>query len=241
MTLERIAGICFCIVITSAVATGQQRSETADQGPQGPGRSVIERTYAAGDLAPWRRVQTRSESGGREVVVETSEVPDVEGRLAPIQETVMETIRTAPNTTQTRHDVFGFAPDRRRRLLETTESLRETQANGDTSAVHNTSAPDLNGRLGLTSRQIEQTRSAAPDVRQTDTTLLVPRFDETLRETERTDTPNAGSTPGWSGTTARTWFATSTGDGNQSKHDAAKLRRLEVRNAWRKRRFSVGT
>ena len=70
MTLERIAGICFCIVITSAVANGQQRSETADQGPQGPGRSVIERTYAAGNLAPWRRVQTRSESGGREVVVD---------------------------------------------------------------------------------------------------------------------------------------------------------------------------
>ena len=52
MTLERIAGICFCIVITSAVANGQQRSETADQGPQGPGRSVIERTYAAATSPP---------------------------------------------------------------------------------------------------------------------------------------------------------------------------------------------
>ena len=196
MTLERIAGICFCIVITSAVANGQQRSETADQGPQGPGRSVIERTYAAGNLAPRRRVQTRSESGGREVVVDTSEVPDAEGRLAPIQETVTETIRTAPNTTQTRHDVFGFVPDRRRSLLETTESLRETQANGDTSAVHNTWAPDLNGRLGLTSRQIEQTRSATPDVRQTDTTLLVPRFDETLGETERTEYTERRLNPG---------------------------------------------
>jgi hypothetical protein len=196
MTLERIAGICFCIVITSAVATGQQRNETAGQGPQGPARSVFERTYAAGDVAPWRRVQTRSESGGREVVVETSEVPDFEGRLAPIQETVMETIRTAPNTTQTRHDVFGFAPDRRRRLLETTESLRETQANGDTSAIHNTWAPNLNGRLSLMSRQIEQTRSAAPDVRQTETTLLVPRFNETLRETERTEYTERRINPG---------------------------------------------
>jgi hypothetical protein len=186
MTSERIAGICFCTVITSAVATGQQRSETAEQGPQGPARSVIERTYSAGDLIPWRRVQTRSESGGREVVVETFDVPDVEGKLAPIQETVMETTRTAPNTAQTRQDVFGFAADRRRMLLETTESLQETQANGDTSAVHNTWAPDLDGRLGLMSRQIEQTRSTAPDVRQTDTTLLVPRFNETLQETERT-------------------------------------------------------
>src|SRR5688572_16464582 len=141
MTHERIAGIGFCIVITAAVATGQQRSETIDQGPQGPARSVLERTSAAGDLAPWRRVQTRSESGGREVVVETSEMPDVEGSLTPIEEIVTETIGTVPNSVRTRRDVFGFAGDRRRRLLETTESLRETLANGDTSLVHNTWAP----------------------------------------------------------------------------------------------------
>jgi hypothetical protein len=146
---------------------------------------VIERTYAAGDAAPWRLVQTRSESGGREVVVETSELPGIEGRLTPIQEIVVETIRTAPNTAQTRGDVFGFAADHRRRLLETTESLREGLANGDTSAVHNTWTPDLNGRLGLTSRRIEQTRTAASDVYQTDTTLLAPSLNGTLRETER--------------------------------------------------------
>jgi hypothetical protein len=196
MTLERIAGICFCIVITSAVATGQQRSGTADQGPQGPARIVIERTYAAGDLAPSRSVQTRSESGSREVVVETSEAPDVEGRLAPIQEVVMETIRTAPNTAQTRRDVFGFAADRRRRLFETTESLRETQANGDSSAVHNTRAQDLNGGLRLMSRQMEQTRSTAPDVRQTDTALLAPDLNEALRETERIEYTERRINPG---------------------------------------------
>jgi hypothetical protein len=141
-------------------------------------------------------VQTRSESGGREVVVETSEVPDVEGRLAPIQEIVVETIRTAPNTAQTRRDVFGIAADRRRRLFETTESLRETQANGDTSAVHNTRAQDLNGRLGLMSRQMERTRSTAPDVRQTDTTLLAPDLNEALRETERIEYTERRINPG---------------------------------------------
>ena len=156
----------------------------------------------------------------------------IEGRLTPIQEIVMETIRTAPNTAQTRRDVFRFPADGRRRLLETTESLQETLANGDTSAIHNTWAPDLNGRLRLTSRQIEQTRSAAPDVRQTDTTLLVPYLNETLRETERTEYTERRINPGRSGTTARTWFATSTGDGNQSKHDAAKFGRSELRSAY---------
>jgi hypothetical protein len=196
MTIERIACICFCIVITPAVAAGQQRSETTDQGPQRPARTVIERTYPAGDAAPWRRVQTRSESGSREVIVETIEQPDIETRLAPIQEIVVETIRTAPNTTQTRRDVFGFAADHRRRLLETTSSQGETLANGDTSAVHNTWAPDLNGDLDLRFRQMEQTRTAAADVRRTDTTLLVPGLNETLRETERTEYTERRIDPG---------------------------------------------
>ena len=44
MTLERIAGICFCFVLASAVAAAQQKSET---GAQAPARSVLERTDTA--------------------------------------------------------------------------------------------------------------------------------------------------------------------------------------------------
>ena len=187
MDLERIAGICCGIIVTSAVATGQQRSETNDQGPRGPARSVIEGTYGSGNRASWRRVQTRSESNGREVVIDTFEVPDIEGRLAPVEEIVVETIRTAPNTAQTRRDVLGFAADRRRRLLETSDSFQETAPNGDASVVRTTWVPDLDGRLGLTSRRIERTRWTTPDVRHTDTTLLMPNLNETIGETERTE------------------------------------------------------
>ena len=182
MTLERIAGIGFCFVLASAVAAAQQKSET---GVQAPTRSVLERTHTASNISPGRRVQIRSESGGREVVVETSEAPDFEGRLAPIQETVVETVRT-PNSSQRRREVFGYA-DGRRRLLETTETVTETLANGDTSIVHNTWAQDVNGRPGLTSRQIERTRSTASEVHRTETTLLVADAGGTLRESERTE------------------------------------------------------
>ena len=76
MTVERVAGFCFCIVITSVAATGQTGSESTAQEQKGPTTSVVERTYATGDLAPWRRVQTRTTSGSRQVVVETFEYPD---------------------------------------------------------------------------------------------------------------------------------------------------------------------
>lgn len=196
MTIERMTGICFCIVLTSEVATGQPRSETTAQGQKAPARTVVERTHAAGDFLPWRWVQTRSESGSREVVLETLEEPDLEGRLAPTQQIVEETNRATPNTAHRRRDLLRVARDNRRTLLETIESLRETLANGDTRAIHDTSAPDLDARLSLTSRQIERTRLAAPDVRETHTTLLVPDLNKTLRAIERFDYTERVINPG---------------------------------------------
>ena len=187
MTLPRIAGICsFCILLTSAIATGQSKSNTTSRGQQGPASAVSQPDYEAGDIMPLRRTLTRSTSGGREVVVETVESLDIEGRLAPMREIVTET-RTERNTQHVKQDVFRFNPDRRRHLSETTESRQDRQPNGDTATVHNTWAPDLNGHLHQTSRRTEQTTSSAPDVRQTSTTLLVPQINETLGETERSE------------------------------------------------------
>src|SRR4051812_8062116 len=182
MATERIAGICFCVVFTSAVATAQQPTNAAGQAPAA---SITEHTYAAGDGGPWRRVQTRNESGGREVIVETWELPDVEGRLSPVRETVTGTMRTSAGTALSTRDVFGFNLDRKRQLVETTDSRQEILAGGDSSIVHDTWVPDLNGRLALTSREIERTRAAAPDVRQTETTFLVPSLNERLAEIDR--------------------------------------------------------
>lgn len=184
MTLERTAGICFCIIITSAIATGQQQSGTPGQRQQRPGTRVIEPIYVAGDVAPLRRVHTRHESDGREIVVETVEGLDIEGRLAALEEVVTETTE-GPVTTQTRQEVFRVTADGRRRLSETTESRQETRPDGDTT-VHSTWAPDLNGGLRLTSRLTAETHSSAAEVRRT-TTLLSPGVNEALRETERTE------------------------------------------------------
>ena len=186
MTLQRIAGFCFSILITSTIATGQSKGDTTSQ-KQLPAGGVMQPAHEAGAVMPLRRTQTRSTSGGREVLVETVESLDIEGRLAPSEEIVTETTRTERNTTHAREDVFRFTADRRRQLLETTESRQDTQPNGHTGTVHNTWAPDLNGHLRQTSRRTEETTSSAPDVRQTTTTLLVPHFNEGLRETERSE------------------------------------------------------
>ena len=70
-------------------------------------------------------------------------------------------------------------------LLETIESEQEILADGSTRTVESTWAPDSSGRPGLTSRQIQHTRSPAPDVKQTDTVVFRPGTDGALQEHER--------------------------------------------------------
>jgi hypothetical protein len=223
LSLARTA-IFFGIVVTPTVAAGQQGTQTPAPAPQALDQTVVERTYAASGLAAWRRVETRSESEGREVVVETLEAPDAEGRWAPVQEIVTEAIRTGPGTVQTRRDVFAFDANGRSRLLEITESLWETFEGGDTSTVHDTWAPDLDGRLALKSRLIERTLSPDPDVRQADTTRLVRDVNGRLREVARTE-----YTARETGTGVVLHESTSLGRDVNGRWQSIETRRVEVR------------
>jgi hypothetical protein len=195
MTVERIAGVAFWIVMASAAPTGQQRDDRAVPRPKAQAERVVVRTDPLSGRSPSRTVETRSDSGGREVVTETIENPDPDGKLRPTQETTAETIRTGPNAVQTTRDVFGFAGGQRM-LLETTRSERQTLPDGTTWIVDNTLAQDANGRLALTSRQTQQTRSISSDVKQTDIVVFRTGINEPLRESERIQQTERRVNPG---------------------------------------------
>jgi hypothetical protein len=187
MKRERIAGVCCWIVVLCAGAAAQQTGQSSGQPAQAPAASVVEHVPSAG-FPPWRHVQTRSESGGREVVVEITETAGIDGRLEPAVEVVSETRRQA-GTAQTRRDVFAFGSgaDRQRRLLETTQSEKEIASDESTTAVQTTWSSDVNGHLALAARRTEERRSLAPDIHETRTTLLLPGTDHALQESERTE------------------------------------------------------
>jgi hypothetical protein len=184
MFRERIVSVCFAIAMTPVVAAAQQNG--APNAATLPAESVSELTYPMNDIMSVRRAQTRTESAGRATVVETVEVPGIDGRPAPLQESVSETTRSRPTTTQTRRDVFVFDAQRQRRPWETTQWDQETQANRDARNVQNTWAPDVNGHLVLTSGRVEE-RTSASGVTQTNATLLVPALNESAREIDRTE------------------------------------------------------
>jgi hypothetical protein len=183
MSIKHLARVGFWIVIASVVAVGQQRDNSAGPGSKAPAEGAVTRTNQDGSGTPSRRVETRRESGGREVRTETVETPDSEGRLKPAGETVTETSRRTPNVTRTKRDVFDIAPGQRT-LLETVESEQEVRPDGSSRTVESTWTPDSGGRLGLTSRQVEETKSSA-DTKQTDTAIFQPGVGAALQESER--------------------------------------------------------
>jgi hypothetical protein len=182
MTPQRIAGFCFWIVLTSAAAGAQKRGDTTST----PESSTIitEQTYPAAGFIPLRRVERRTESGGRKVIIEAAEAPGIEGKWEPLEEVVTETTRTGNASTRTQRDVFQFALHQRR-LAETTQSEQETQANASARTVQRTGVADLDGRLTLSSGYVEETTLTSPGLQQTNATLLLLSIEGSLREAER--------------------------------------------------------
>jgi hypothetical protein len=163
-------------------ASAQQGASSGQQ--PAPGTIVIDRTYPQNNLTPWRHIQTRTSSTGRELIVEKRQAPGHDGKLRTVEETTIEVIRGGTRTIQTA-GLYGFDGEGRRQLIETTESTEVVRADGGSETVRDTFVSDLNGRLSLTSRLIEHARSS-PDVRQSDTTLLEPGSDRVLVEVART-------------------------------------------------------
>jgi hypothetical protein len=157
----------------------------ANSEPQpGPVTAVIDGRYPANNRTPWRRIETRTSSAGRELLVERLQAPGNDGKLRNVEEMTVEVIRGGTRTTETA-GLYAFDGEGRRHLIETAESTEVVRTDGSRETVRDTFASDLNGHLTLTSRLIGQVRSGA-NSRQSDTTLLMPGSDRALVEVERT-------------------------------------------------------
>src|SRR5262245_12826292 len=134
MVSRSFQSIVILLVLLSVAAPPTGAFQTPKGPPATVSSSEIERSYAGGNGIPSRRVQTRTESNGREVITETTERPDADGRMRMALETTTETTRTGADSTQTKHDVF--VPDDRggRKLLETSQT--DVQTLGADSSSH---------------------------------------------------------------------------------------------------------
>jgi len=183
MIAERIAMVGFSLVIASVAAAGQQRDEISGA-PTTPHQTVVVRTHPFGGMVPSRRLEIRTADAHHEVFTEIIETPDLDGRFRPSMETTTETVRSGADNAQITREVFGFGAAGERLLVEMSRSEQETLPDGATTIVQDTWAPDLNGRLSLTSRQVHHIQSIPDGIRATASGVLVPDINEGLRQSE---------------------------------------------------------
>ena len=74
------------IASASAAQAGQQTTSR-------PASQVIEQTDGSPGRLPWRLLRTTNQAADRETTTETEQLPDIDGRMAPVRETVVEVIR----------------------------------------------------------------------------------------------------------------------------------------------------
>jgi hypothetical protein len=186
MSFRPIAGFALSFVLTS-VAFGQQKSESQPSKgpPQTPAESTTLRSFPGGTMPGSKLVRTRNESGGREVVTEVVEVPGTDGRFEAASKTTTETVGTGSDSVKVKRNVFGNGAQGALTLIETSDADQQKFPDGTSRTITNTWVPDLSGRLGLSSRRVQEMKPVSPDVQQTVTTLYVPGINQALSETER--------------------------------------------------------
>jgi len=177
-------GVMVGVLICLSAEAGQQPSTT-----------VIERRNASGSVMTSRLTQTTTVDGDRETTTETEHVPDIEGRMQPVQEAVIETIRSG-QVARTRVDRFWVDGARQRRLLDTTESVEDVSSPDRLQVIDTTRRVDVNGRISVAERVTAHTtetregRSSERTIERTDLNGQL-RPEERAERTERRVSPTA--------------------------------------------------
>ncbi len=175
----RIVSFLFVgIAVTSTAQAGQQTTGR-------PASQVIEQTGVSPGRLPWRLLRTSNQTDDRETTTETEQIPDLDGRMAPVRETVVEVIK-AGRIVRTNSRTFDFGISGQRRLAETRESTEDSSADGGVRATNTTRQSDVNGRLAITERVTEDL-AITPGARRIERTLDRPDLNGQLRPAERTE------------------------------------------------------
>ena len=203
MRHSRIVGLLIFAIAVAVVPAragqtnnGDAQTRVTQSGPEGPPlqdptAASTQTYYTEAGVTPWRRVVTRTTSPGGALIIETELAPGIEGRFETVRETNTETVRISPNATSATIERFGVGLQHQRKLLEvTTSDQAQVMADG-TQTVTQTWLADVNGRLGLLSRSIEEQYSSA-GTSTTDTNVFVPDINQGVREAIRTTETGRG-------------------------------------------------
>ena len=161
-------GVYFC----SSVGLWAQTSDS----PGGDAnKSWAATTESQSDTVnPTRTLESHTQNGNRTLDKQSVQRRGSDGHFEPYQDVEKETVQVDTTTVRTTTRTFGRDTNGAKTLVQITEEEKHTLPGGDTNVVRATSNPDVNGKLQLVQREIEETKSTSKDVEETKTTVMLP-------------------------------------------------------------------
>jgi hypothetical protein len=126
------------------------------------------------NVNPTRTLESHTQSGNRTLDNQSVQRRGSDGHFEPYQNIEKETVQVDAAIVRTTTRTFGRDADGVKTLVQVTEEEKHTLPGGDSNLVRATSNPDVNGKLQLVQRQIEQTKRISKDVEETKTTVMLP-------------------------------------------------------------------
>src|SRR5438270_1589557 len=123
---------------------------------------------------PTRTTQSHTESEGRTRDTQSVLRRGLDRRYENYLDIEKETVKVNTSTTRTVEHVYARDPDGRRTLVEVREEETRTLPGNELKVVRSTSNTDVNGRMQVIRREIQETHQTSPDVRDTKSTVLSP-------------------------------------------------------------------
>ena len=163
-----------CLAQPRLLAQTQSGSDapTNDTGKSWTATTEQQNTTATSN--PTRMKETHAETKGRTVDKQAVERLGPDGRYEPYLDTEKESVRVDATTVRTTERSFGRSPDGQKTLMQVTEEETRTLPGGEQKVVRTTSNPDVNGRLQVVRREIQNAKQISSAARETKTTVFSP-------------------------------------------------------------------
>ena len=171
----RLSRLMLLAVLAYFFACPALWAQTPDSQTDDADKSWTATTESQSDnVNPTRTTESHTRNGNRTLDSQSIQRRGTDGHFEPYQDIEKETVKVDATTTRTTTRAFALGADRAKILVQITEEEKHTSAGGDSSVVRSISNPDINGKLQMVQRQVEETTKISKDVEDTKTTVMLP-------------------------------------------------------------------
>lgn len=163
-----------CLLLAGSVAFSQTSPDKPSDDAHGSWTATSGQQGLAGNANSTRSTRSHNESGGRTFDRQSIETLGPDGHYVPYLDVERVSIQVDANTVRAIERTFARDPDGRRTLQQVTEEEQHNLGNGREKTTRTTSNPDINGRLQVVNREIQESQQLSPEVRESKTTVLAP-------------------------------------------------------------------